>query len=99
MLTRGLCVVHRQAVDALLSFPFLVFVPAQVYLTHARPTGYDRTGALCATLSSGEVKQKFALDQERGARKAATRRKQTWRQQREHRRKRSWTEGQRGPLS
>ena len=50
------CALFRQTTYALLLFPYLVLVPPQLrlYLTHAKPTGYDRAGRLCAALSAAD---------------------------------------------
>lgn len=48
-------------VIALLAFPFLVFAMPlmQGWLTHVKPTGYDRAGNCVPSLSSSQIKQKF----------------------------------------
>ena len=48
-------------VIALLSFPFLIFsIPLmQIWLTHVKPTGYDRAGNCMPRMSSKQIKDKF----------------------------------------
>ena len=50
-----------QVVIALLAFPFLVFAMPlmQIWLTHVKPTGYDRAGNCVPSLSSNQIKAKF----------------------------------------
>jgi len=50
-----------KVVIALLSFPFLIFaLPfTQNWLTHVKPTGYDRAGNCIPSLSSSQIKAKF----------------------------------------
>lgn len=50
-----------KVVIALLSFPFLVFAMPlmQIWLTHVKPTGYDRAGNCVPSLSASQIKAKF----------------------------------------
>ena len=62
---------------AMLSAPFLLFFgPLSQFLTHARPTGYDKAGLLCPSLSARECRSKYQLDQSRKKKKEEERRRE-----------------------
>ena len=62
---------------AMLSAPFLLFFgPLSQFLTHARPTGYDKAGLLCPSLSARECGSKYQLDQSRKKKKEEERRRE-----------------------
>ena len=66
---------YMKAIYALLSLPFLAFAPWQMLLTHARATGYDRAGVLCASLTPSEIKLRYKMEQDHLALKANAQRK------------------------